>query len=124
MDINIANVQAASEKSAQAFFGDVTSHEVLMQMGATRAKELILVVNDPSAAERAVRVARNLAPELYIIVRTSYLLDIEPLLAAGSDEVIAAEREAAVEVASSVLKRHRVDSEQTSRQCAYIRSRT
>jgi len=124
VDINIANVHAASQKGAKAFFGDVTSHEVLMQMGAARAKELILVVNDPSAAERAVRVARDLAPELYIIVRTSYLLDIEPLLAAGADEVIAAEREAAVEVTSSVLKRHQVDSEQSSLQCALIRSRT
>lgn len=124
VDINIANVRTASQKGARAFFGDVTSHEVLVQMGATRAKELILVINDPSAADRAVRIARSLAPDLYIIVRTSYLLDIEPLLAAGANEVIAAEREAAVEVASRILKRHRIDSEQISRQCTHIRSRT
>ena len=124
VDINIANVRKASQSGAQAFFGDVTSHEVLMQMGAARAKELILVINDPSAAERAVRIARSLAPDLYIIVRTSYLLDIEPLLAAGANEVIAAERAASMEVASRVLKRHRIDSEQISRQCALIRSRT
>lgn len=124
VDINIANVRIASQSGTRAFFGDVTSHEVLMQMGATRAKELILVINDPSAAERAVRIARNLAPDLYIIVRTNYLLDIEPLLAVGANEVIAAEREAAVEVASRVLKRHQIDSEQISRQCALIRSRT
>jgi CPA2 family monovalent cation:H+ antiporter-2 len=124
VDINIANVRTATQKGARAFFGDVTSHEVLVQMGATRAKELVLVINDPSAAERAVRAARSLAPDLHIIVRTRYLLDIEPLLAAGANEVIAAEREAAVEVASCVLKRHQIDSEQNSRQCALIRSRT
>jgi len=114
VDINIANVRMATLKGTQAFFGDITSHEVLMQMGATRAKELILVINDPSATERAVRVARSLAPDLYIIVRTNYLSDIKPLLAAGANEVIAAELEAAVEVASHVLKRHQTDSEQIS----------
>ncbi len=124
VDINIANVRTASQSGYQAFFGDVTSHEVLVQMGATRAKELILVINDPSAAERAVRIARSLAPDLYIIVRTYFLLDIEPLLAAGADEVVAAERTAAVEVTSRVLKRHRIDSDRISRQCTSIRSRT
>lgn len=124
VDINIANVRIATQKGARAFFGDVTSHEVLMQMGATRAKELILVINDPSAAERAVKIARSLAPDLYIIVRTYYLLDIEPLLAVGANEVIAAERQSAMEVTSRVLKRHQIDSEQISRQCALIRSHT
>ncbi|MCK4546390.1 MAG: cation:proton antiporter [Candidatus Eisenbacteria sp.] len=124
VDINIANVRMATQKGARAFFGDVTSYEVLMQMGAARAKELILVINDPSAAERAVRIARSLAPDLHIIVRTYYLLDIEPLLAAGANEVITAERESAVEVASRVLKRHQIDSEQISRQCTLVRSHT
>jgi len=124
VDINIANVRTASQKGAQAFFGDVTSQEVLVQMGATRAKELILVINDPSAADRAVRIARSLAPDLYIIVRTNYLLDIEPLLAAGANEVISAERVAAVEVTSRVLKRHQVDSEKICRLCTQLRSRT
>ncbi len=124
VDINIANVHTATQKGARAFFGDITSYEVLMQMGATRAKELIIVINDPSAAERAVRIARSLAPDLYIIVRTHYLLDIEPLLAAGANEVIAAEQESAVEVASRILKRRQIDSEQIYRQCTLIRSHT
>jgi CPA2 family monovalent cation:H+ antiporter-2 len=124
VDFNIANVRMATQAGARAFFGDVTSHEVLMEMGATRAKELILVINDPSAAERAVRIARSLAPELYIIVRTHYLLDIEPLLAVGANEVIAGEREAAVEVAARVLKRRQIDAEEIARQCIAIRSHT
>ncbi|NQT94709.1 MAG: cation:proton antiporter [Lentisphaerae bacterium] len=124
VDINITNVRAATQKGARAFFGDVTSHEVLVQIGAARAKELILVINDPFATKRAVRIARSLAPDLYIIVRTNYLLDIEPLLAVGANEVVASERESAVEVVSRVLKRHQVYSEQICRQCTVIRSHT
>ena len=122
VDINIENVRVASQRGAHAIFGDITSYEILMQVGVTRAKELILVINDPSAAEQAVRIARSLAPDLYVIVRTYYLMDIELLLAAGADEVITAERESAVEVASRVLNRHQIDSEQVSRQRALIRS--
>ena len=124
VDINIANVRAAGAQGATAIFGDLTSPEVLTQLGVTRAKELVVVINDPAAAERAVKAARILAPNLFIIVRTYYLLDIEPLLAAGADQVIAAERESAVEVASRVLGRHQVDATRISQQRTTIRSRT
>lgn len=124
VDIDMANVHIATQKGAQAFFGDITSNEVLMQIGATRAKELILAINDPYAAERAVKIARSLTPDLYIIVRSFYLLDIEPLLAAGANEVIAAEREAAVEIASHVLKRHQIDQALIARHSSIIRGHT
>jgi CPA2 family monovalent cation:H+ antiporter-2 len=123
VDINIENVRAACAKGVHAYFGDVTSYEVLELLGAARAKELILVINDPFAAERAVRVARSFAPSLHIMVRTNYLLDIEPLLSAGADEVIPAERESAIEVTSRVLRRHNVDSEHISGQLSIIRNR-
>jgi len=124
VDINMVNVQIALQKGSQAFFGDITNYEVLMRVGATRAKELILVINDPSATERAVRIARSLAPDLYIIVRQFYLVDIEPLLLAGANEVIAAEREAAVEITSHVLKRYQIDQELLARYSATIRGHT
>jgi CPA2 family monovalent cation:H+ antiporter-2 len=124
VDINIANVRAAAARGARVYFGDVTSHEVLEQMGAARARELIIVVNDAVAAERAVRIARSMAPNLHIIVRTFYLLDTEPLVKVGANEVIAAEREAAVEVASRVLKRYEIGAEQILRQCCSIRDHT
>lgn len=121
VDINIENVRAACAKGVHAYFGDITSYEVLELLGASRAKELILVINDPFAAERAVRVARNFAPSLHIMVRTNYLLDIEPLLSAGADEVIPAERESAIEITSRVLIRHKVDSKHISGQLSIIR---
>ncbi len=84
----------------------------------------MLLVNDPGAAEHAVRVARKLAPSLHILVRTHYLLDIEPILAAGADDVVPSEREAAVEVTSLVLNRHQVDSLRIDEHCLKIRNRS
>jgi len=124
VDINVENVRKAVRAKADAYFGDVTSHEVLLKLGIECARELVLLVNDPSAAEQAVRVARRLAPNLHIVVRTHYLLDIEPILKAGADDVVPAEREAAVEVTSLLLKRHRVEPEQINDNCLRIRNLT
>jgi len=122
-DLNVENVRKAVRNGVHAYFGDITSYEVLERLGASRAKELTLVINDPGAAERAVKVARSLAPSLYIVVRTYYLLDIEQLLAAGADEVISAEREAAAEVTSRLLIRHQVEPRKIANQVSRIRSR-
>ncbi|MCK5126834.1 MAG: cation:proton antiporter [candidate division Zixibacteria bacterium] len=121
VDLNIENVRRASRETGKAVFGDITSQGVLSKLGIENARELILLINDPGAAERAVRVARELAPRLFITVRTFYLLDIEPMLEAGADEVIPAEREAAVQVAIQLLKRHKVDDQQVEKQGLVIR---
>ena len=124
VDISVENVRKASQEGVHAFFGDVTSHDVLVKLGAEHAGELVLLVNDPGAAEQAVRVARELAPGLHIVVRTHYLLDIEPILAAGANDVVPSEREAAVEVASLVLNRHQIDSQRITEDKLRIRNQT
>jgi CPA2 family monovalent cation:H+ antiporter-2 len=121
VDINIENVERAARETGKAVYGDVTSRGVLSKLGIDSARELMVLINDPSASEQAVRVARELAPQLFITVRTFYLLDIQPLLAAGADEVIPAEREAAIQVATQLLKRHEIEDEKISRQELVIR---
>ncbi|UCD93781.1 MAG: cation:proton antiporter [Candidatus Zixiibacteriota bacterium] len=121
-DLNVENVRKASREAGNAYFGDITSDEVLSRLGAEQAGELVILINDSGAVEHAVRAARRLAPDLSIIVRTNYLLDVEPLLAAGADDVIPAEREAAAEVTSRVLNKHRVASQSIGAHCAQIRS--
>ena len=106
LDMNPENVRRAAANGEPAFFGDVTSPEVLEVVGAHEAKELVLVINDPDAACRAVRAARSCAPELHIVVRTRYVGEIPQIREAGADEVIAAEQEAANSMVAYVLKRH------------------
>ncbi|MCP4706584.1 MAG: hypothetical protein GY865_18450, partial [candidate division Zixibacteria bacterium] len=111
----------ASSETGKAVFGDVTNSDVLIKMGIEKASEFMILINDPSASELAVKVARDLAPRLHIAVRTFYLLDIQPLLAAGADEVIPAEREAAIQVAAQLLRRHNVDNQTINQYTSKIR---
>jgi CPA2 family monovalent cation:H+ antiporter-2 len=124
VDLNVENVRNASPGSSHAYFGDITNYNVLKQLGIDDAREFVVLINDPGATEQAVRIARRIAPDLHIVVRTYYLLDIEPLLKAGADEVIPAEREAAVKVTSHILGRHRADPERIKASCSEIRSRS
>lgn len=124
VDLNVENVRKAAEEVGHSYFGDITSVDVLEKVGADSARELVLLINDQTATERAVKVARKRFPHLMIVVRTYYLLDIEPLLAAGANDVVPAEREAAVRITSGVLGRRDIDSSQIDRYCSQIRARS
>jgi monovalent cation:H+ antiporter-2, CPA2 family len=123
VDLNIENVRRAEAEGEPVYFGDVTNVEVLERLGARHARELVLVINDPSAAGRAVEAARRVSRALHILVRSRYVADAPPLLASGASEVIPAEVEAAVEIASRVLARHHVDGANVESVLNRIRSR-
>lgn len=103
VDLNPVTVRALSDAGEPAFYGDVTRREVLETLGVERARQMIVVISDEQAAERAVSVARSLAPRLPIVVRARWDADVEAFEKAGATEVISAEREAAVAVAERAL---------------------
>ena len=123
VDLNADNVRTAIQHVVPAYFGDVTSSEVLEHLGAPRAKELVIAINDPSATERAIRAARKCAPDLYIMARTNYAADIELLLKAGANEVISAELEVSAEITARVLGRHEVVKRVVETELSRIRER-
>lgn len=120
-ELNVENVRLALSRSETAFLGDITNAEVLVHLGADRARELVLVINDPNAVTRAVKAARSLYPDLYIVARSRYLLDVERLQKAGANEVIADEIESTVEVASRLLQRHPIPLDRADRYLNDIR---
>jgi CPA2 family monovalent cation:H+ antiporter-2 len=105
VDMNPENVRDAAARGHAACFGDVTSPEVLRALGAARARELVLCINDSRAVTYAVKSARKVAPDLRIIVRTPYIRDVPLLLDAGATEVVPAEVQVALEIAGQVLRR-------------------
>ena len=82
------------------------------------------MINDPTASEYTVRVAREIASDLYISVRVPYLIDVNSLKEAGANEVISSEQEAAVQISSQVLKRNNVSHSNMLDRLSIIRSHT
>lgn len=113
VDLNAENVRRAIQHAEPAYFGDVTSPEVLESLGAAHARVLVLAINDAGATERAVRAVRPFAPELSIVARVQYAVDVERLVRAGANEVVTAELAASAEVTARVLQCHGVEAPET-----------
>ncbi len=122
-ELNAETVRSSRAAGVPAVYADITSPEVLSHLGLTQARQFVIAVNDPSATERAIRAARTIAPNLNIIARTNYLLDIDILEQAGADVVIPAEREAAVEVVRQVLHRCEVCEDDIARLSQHVERR-
>lgn len=123
VDLNPHTVQSASAEGEPMVYGDVTAADVLEHLGIHRARMMVMVINDPDAAERAVRTARRLAPTLPILVRARFVASVDALFKAGATDVVPAELEAAVEVTSRVLLACGADVEIVTDERARIRTR-
>lgn len=115
LDVSAERVREAQESGAPVYYGDVTSDEALKHAGIERARVLVLLINDPDALRRAVAAARALAPQVFIIARSRYVAEHEPLTRLGADRVIYEELEAGLEVATRVLRRFGVGPDEVQR---------
>jgi CPA2 family monovalent cation:H+ antiporter-2 len=104
VDIHAERVRAARAQGESALYGDVTSPEILIRARVESARQVVVLINDPDAIRRAVRVTRRLAPRVPILVRTRYLGEMKPLMKAGATDVVVQEFEASVEVIAQVLR--------------------
>ncbi len=106
VDLNANLVREAVQDGFAAYFGDVTLPEVLEQLRVAEARELVLLISDPSALERAVALVRRVAPHVIITVRARYEGEIPALQAHGADHVVAAEIEAGRAITAQVVRRN------------------
>lgn len=123
VELNAETVRDLLSRDEPAFFGDVTSDEVLEKLGIHRARELVITISDPAAAVRAVRAARRLAPELPILVRARYVAEVDALIAAGATSVVPSEYESAVEIISQVLEGHGIGREEIDAHVEHMHGR-
>jgi CPA2 family monovalent cation:H+ antiporter-2 len=65
---------------------------------------VVVAVTDPLATRRIVALARRLNPTAPVLARTRYARDIDHLQALGATSVVAEELEAAIDLATSVLR--------------------
>lgn len=103
LELNADRVRDARATGAPIYYGDITSPEALHYAQVPYAKALVLLINDPNAARRAVSAARVVCPVTPIFVRTRYLADSAELRTLGADVVVAEELEGGTEMAAHVL---------------------
>lgn len=105
LELNAERVKEVRAENVPIYYGDVSSEEALVHAHVPEAKALVLLINDPDAARRALHAARRCAPDTPIFLRTHYASDRELLLAAGATDVVCEEVESGVEMLARVLRR-------------------
>lgn len=103
LELNGKTVALLRSQGEPIHFGDVSSPATLEHLGIKRAREMVIVISDPAATRLAVKLSRELAPALKIVVRTRYAKEIESLYESGADLVVTDEMEASLRLVSVVL---------------------
>jgi CPA2 family monovalent cation:H+ antiporter-2 len=121
VELNAATVRRERAAGEPIWFGDATQETILRHVNVGEARAVAVVIDDPAGTRRIVELARRLAPDAFILVRSRYLHEVEPLIRLGADEVIADELEVSVEVFSRILARMLVPREDIKRLIGEVR---
>ncbi|CUU02281.1 Kef-type potassium/proton antiporter, CPA2 family [Candidatus Thermokryptus mobilis] len=103
LELNPITVREMKKQGEPIYLGDATSIDVLKSVGIDKAKLIVIAISDPTSTRRIVTIARSVNPDIYIIVRTRYVSEIEELKKLGANEVIPEEFETSIQISSRVL---------------------
>lgn len=106
LEMNSDTVRDMKKRGEPIYYGDGTSKEILHKLSIEKARLLVVAISDPASTRRIVSIARHENPDIYIIVRTRYLVEVDELRELGADEVIPEEFETSIEIFSRVLHRY------------------
>lgn len=124
LEMNATNVRAGKEMSLPVYYGDATSEETLEHARLADARLLVLLMNDPQAAQRIVDTAKRAAPSVPVLVRARYLGEREGLMKTGAGDVVAEEVEGAIEVISRIMRSLEVPRNVIDERIHEVRSET
>jgi len=106
LEMNSQTVREMRKKGEPIYYGDGTSKEILHKMSLDKARLLVIAISDPASTRRIVSIAKQKNPNIHIIVRTRYLVEVDDLKQLGADEVVPEEFETSIEIFARVLHRY------------------
>lgn len=121
VELDGEKLKQALTEDMPAIYGDFNHRDTLTIAGIGKAKMMVISVKDFFAAQQGVRLARQLNPDIYILVRTNFASEVEELHAAGADQVIPEEFETSVEIFSRALREFGVSNNVIEQQVELIR---
>lgn len=103
LDLDPDRVREAAMAGESVTFGDCARKETLVAAGIARANVLVITFSDRHAAQRVLHHARELRPDIPIVVRALEDSDVEKFAAAGATEVVPEALESSVMLATHAL---------------------
>ncbi len=121
IEMNRANATVVRREGGQVIVGDATRMFILAKAGFAGARALVVAIADQRATRRIVAQARAARPDLYILARTRYVSELDPLYRLGAAQVIPEEFETSIEIFAHVLREFAVPDNVIEQQVTMIR---
>jgi CPA2 family monovalent cation:H+ antiporter-2 len=121
IELNLDTVHRLREEGIRTVYGDSTHGETLREAGVHDAIAFILTSAGMHGSDEAIRVAREIDPDVRIFARATYLKEIPALRRAGADVVFTGEGEVALTMTEFLLRHLGASEEQIDRQRERIR---
>ena len=121
LDSNAGSVAAAQSRGEPVLYGDATRRSLLERIGIADARLIVVAISDPIGTSQVVALARALAPDTPIYVRTRYVLDVDALETAGATKVVAEEFESTIALTGTTLRHFGVPEESIARFATELR---
>jgi monovalent cation:H+ antiporter-2, CPA2 family len=119
--MNLETVGLLRKEGVPVVYGDASHRETLHSAGVERSASLILGASGIRAPQEIIRMAREMNPDIRVLVRSAYLRERAALLEAGADLVFSGEGEVALAMTESVLQGLGATPEQIDRERERLR---
>lgn len=122
VEMNPDTVKEEKQKGERIIFGDISKLEILEDVCIDKAKVLVFAISDPGTTRRSLSLAKQINPNIYTVVRTRYVNEIEELAKLGADAIIPEEFETSLEIFRKVLEKYHIPLNIIMKQVAIIRN--
>ena len=108
IEMNPETVKNEKSKGENIIYGDIGNSEVLKSAKINRAKILVIAISDRSTSKRALKQAKEINPNIHVIVRTRFMKETDELIKMGAAMVIPEEFETSILIFRRVLEQYHV----------------
>ena len=115
-------VKKMQQRGEMVIYGDAVNEPILEKASVKTADVVVVSVGNLITAMSIVEHVRYLNPQVFIIVRTKHVPDIEELYRSGANQVIPEEFETAIDLLERVLGRRLVPQREINLITARIRN--
>jgi CPA2 family monovalent cation:H+ antiporter-2 len=108
MDLNPVTVKTYKAQGEPIYFGDIDREDNLKTMGISRASLFIIAVSEIEACKQAIALGRKLNPNLKIIARSNFFVQVEKMYDLGANLVLSQDLETSLTFIQHILKYYQI----------------
>ncbi len=122
VELNPETVLRYKSMGEKIVYGDITKKELLMKLGIQNAKVIVFAISDAQSTKIALKASKQLNPQIYSIIRTRYINEVDDFKKLGASEVIPEEFETSLQIFNKVLLQFHIPFNVIMRQVNILRS--